>query len=76
MKCIQYSDSWYFSGTITTQRERFVLYAKRASSSNQDGEIIMLTLQSRDQKPQMPHDEPRDNPLASSSQSYRAIWGG
>ena len=42
----------------------FVLYAERASSSNQDGKIIMLTLQSCDQESQMPHHEPRETPPA------------
>ena len=39
----------------------YVLYAKQVSSSNQESEIMMLTLQSCDQESQIPHHEPKDS---------------
>ena len=69
IQCEMYSIFWqlvfqWHDHDLKRKVWMYVLYTKPVSSSNQESEIMMLTLQSCDKESKMPHHEPKHTTLA------------
>ena len=76
IQCEMYSIFWqlvfqWHDHDLKRKVWMYVLYAKRVSSSNQESEIMMLTLQSCDQESQMPHHEPKESSKTKANMCWR-----